>query len=63
MWHIWETDEVHTGLWWGDPRQGDHLEDVGLNERIIQKWIFKKWDVEAWSGLVWLRIGRGGGHF
>jgi hypothetical protein len=24
------------------------------------KWIFKKWDVEAWTGLIWLRIGTGG---
>ena len=26
------------------------------------RWIFKKWDVEAWTGLSWLRIGTGGGH-
>jgi hypothetical protein len=33
--------EVHTGFWWGDLREGDHLGDPG---RIILKWIFKKWD-------------------
>jgi len=22
----------------------------------------RKWDVEAWTGLFWLRIGTGGGH-
>jgi len=22
----------------------------------------KKWDVGAWTGLIWLRIGTGGGH-
>jgi hypothetical protein len=27
---------------------------------IILKWIFKKWD-EAWTGLIWLRVGTGGG--
>jgi hypothetical protein len=37
--------EVHTGFWWGDLREGDHLEDPGLDGRIILKWIFKKWDV------------------
>ena len=26
------------------------------------KWIFTKWDGETWTGLVWLRIGTGGGH-
>jgi len=23
--------------------------------------IFRKWDGEAWTGLIWLRIGVGGG--
>jgi hypothetical protein len=25
------------------------------------KWIFKKWDGDAWTGLLWLRIETGGG--
>ena len=24
--------------------------------------IFRKWDVGVWTGLIWLRIGRGGRH-
>jgi hypothetical protein len=35
---------VHTGFWWGNLRNRDHLEDPGIDERIILKWIFKKWD-------------------
>jgi hypothetical protein len=34
----------------------DHLEDVGVDGRIILKYIFKKWDGEALIGLIWLRI-------
>ena len=29
---------------------------------IILRWIFRKWDVEAWTGLMCFRIGTGGGH-
>jgi hypothetical protein len=51
---------VHTGFWWGDLSEGDHLGDPGADGRIL-KWIFKKWDGGAWTGLSWLRIGTGGG--
>jgi hypothetical protein len=26
------------------------------------KVVFRKWDEGAWSVLIWLRIGTGGGH-
>jgi len=29
--------------------------------KIILKWIFKSWFELAWTGLLWLRRGTGGG--
>jgi hypothetical protein len=60
MWHVWDIKKVHTGFWWGDLRERDHLEDLGVDGTRILKWIFKKCNGEARTGLVWLRIGRGG---
>ena len=42
-------------------REGDCFGDVGIDRMIILKWIFKKWVRGAWFGLIWLRIGTGGG--
>ena len=53
--------EVHTGFWWGEPREKNHLEDLDVDGTIIIKRIFKKWDGEVWIELIWLRIGTGGG--
>jgi hypothetical protein len=46
-------------LWWGNPRERKHLEDVGVDGRKILKWISKKLNGKAWTGLIWLRIGIG----
>jgi len=27
--------EVHTGFWWGNVRERDHLEDPGVDRRLI----------------------------
>ena len=43
-------------------RERDHLENPGVDDRIILRWIFKKLVVGAWIGWSWLRIGTGGKH-
>ena len=54
--------EVYTGYWWGNLRDEDHLEDAGVDGRMILEWMFRKWDVGVWTGSSWLTIGTGGGH-
>jgi hypothetical protein len=50
---------VHTGFWWGDLRERDYFED----RRMILKGILRKSVGRALTGLIWLRIGTGGGLF
>jgi len=57
-----ERGEVYTEFWWGILLETYHLEDPGVDGRIILRWMFKKWDVGIWTGSIRLRIGRGGGH-
>jgi hypothetical protein len=37
-------EEGHTGLWWENLRERNHLDDLGEDGKIILRWIFKKWD-------------------
>jgi len=39
---MWERGEVCTRSWWGDLREGYHLEDPDIDGGMILKWIFKK---------------------
>jgi hypothetical protein len=49
-------------FWWGNLRKRDHLEDPGIDGRIILTQIVRKLDVGVWTGSSWLRIGTVGGH-
>ena len=51
MWYIWERREkMHTEIFWGNLKEGDDLEDLGINERKILKWIL---NARAINVLSW----------
>jgi len=52
---------VYIGFWYENVRERDHLENPGV-DGIELRSIFRKWDVGAWTGSIWLRIGTSGGH-
>jgi hypothetical protein len=52
---------MHIGYWWGNQKVRDHWQDLDVGECTILKWILERWDRVVWTGLIWLRIGIGGG--
>jgi hypothetical protein len=45
---------VYTRFKWRNLREGDHLEDTGLDGRIILKWIFERLD----GGIDWIDMAQ-----
>jgi len=51
--------EVHAGFWWRNLREINHLEDPGVDGRIILRLIFSKWGGRMdWIDIAQYR-GRG----
>ena len=46
---------MHTGFWWGNLRERDHLEDRSIDEREILRWIFRKC---VWGGMDWIDMAQ-----
>jgi hypothetical protein len=57
---VWGRGEVYTGFRWGNLK--DNLEEPGVDEKIILRWVFRKWYVGVCTGSSWLRIGTDSGY-
>jgi len=42
---------MHTGFWWGDLREGDCLEYLGSDGKMILKWVLR-------SGMDWIDLAQ-----
>ena len=49
-----ERGEVHEGFYWGNLKEADHLEEPGIDGKIILKLILERWDggVMDWINLA-----------
>jgi hypothetical protein len=58
---VWERQKLNTGFWFGNPSEGGHCEDAGVDGRIMLKLTLKVYTGRVWAGLMWLRTGTSGG--
>jgi hypothetical protein len=54
MWHAWERTEKCTRFWWESPKEGDHLEDQGVDGRMGQNGSHGDW----LGGVDWIRLAQ-----
>jgi len=55
-WHVACMGERrgYKGFWWGNLREKDHLQDPGVDGRIILRGIFRKWV----GGMNWIDLAQ-----
>jgi hypothetical protein len=53
--------KAHKGFWQGNLRDKDHLEDIGIDGRVMLEPILKKSVGSVWTGLISHRMGTNGG--
>jgi hypothetical protein len=56
MWRVWVRRRGCIGSWWGNRKERDQWEDLGVDWWIILGWIPRRWGVGIWNGLGWPNI-------
>jgi len=56
VWHVARMGEWHTQFWLESLKGRDHLEDPGVDEKVILELILGKLFGKVWTGCIWLRI-------
>jgi hypothetical protein len=51
---VWGRGEMLTGFWWGNLKERDHVENPGIDGRIILKWTLEKWD----GRMYWISLAQ-----
>jgi len=59
MWIAWERRGIHTGIWFGNLKEGDRLEDLDEDGRKAFKWKLKKQDEGEGFGIFGVHRMRG----
>jgi len=62
MLQVWGRRKAYAVFWWRNLREKGHLGDLGVDRRIILRWISRRSDVMVWARSSWLMVGTGGGH-
>jgi len=53
MWHVYRRKRRKQGFG-GKPEGRDHLEDLGVDGRIILRWKFRTWN----GGMDWIELAQ-----
>jgi hypothetical protein len=47
---------MHTKFWSENLKGTIHLEDIGVDGRIISEWIVQKQDGKVWTAFIYFRL-------
>jgi hypothetical protein len=60
MGKAWWRLKIHTKFMFERLKGRDHLEEAGIDRRMILTWALNKQNGRMWTGFIWLRIWTNG---